>query len=273
MHAALALSKEKISTVPVAIEWLRAVARSDVDDSIEYLKRIKDSVEMLEVYQKVFPGQYAASTASLFEPDHQWAEYTAREGEFLRLLDRQNMIPVHLADEWEWLEQRMSGIPVVPIQNHEWCCGDFDAEELGDAMYLGFCTCTNQWEGVAERYQIEPTELYFGMDLDYSIFDQKLSRQPDALKFLPVITDMMNYATGNAFLDASHCNCPDFYPWTVKNIRRLAKDYQRTSLVADGLGRLDDLVTADPLALYRRVRDIWNESLKEPDKKDERVDK
>lgn len=271
MHAAEQLSTQQITSVPVAIEWLRQVSRSDLDESIEYLKRLRGSVEMLEVYSAVFPGQYSASSASLSEPDREWPEYTAREGEFLRLLDKRNMIPIHLADEWEWLTERMSGIPVIPIQNYEWCCGDFDPEEFGDAFYLAFCVCTDQWEGASSRYQLDPAELYFGPGLDYRAFDEKLAREPDDLKFLPVLTDMMNYSTGNAFLDASHCRCPDFYPWTVKNIRRLALDYQRTMLIADGINRLDNLVMADPLKIYQRVRNIWNESLKEAGSKDEPV--
>lgn len=271
MQAAVALSEQQITSVPVAIEWLRQVSHRDFDEEIEYLKRLKDSTEVLDVYRQIFPGQYSVSEAPLFEPDREWPGYTAREGEFLRLLDRQDWLPIHLADEWEWLAERHCGIPVTPLQGYQWCCGDFDAEELPDGYYLGFCVLTNQWEGAAERYKLTKEDLDFGKGIDYKLFDERLSKEADALKFLPVTTDMMNYATGNCFLDASYCNAPDYYPWTVKNIRRLTREYRRAKLIMNGLWKLDDLVEANPVAVYRRVRDIWNQSLNNTTNDDEPV--
>lgn len=258
-----ALSRQQITSVPIALEWLHQAAGFGFEEALEYLQRLKSSVQVLKVYQKVFPGQYSISQAPMFEQDREWPEYTAREGEFLRLLNQRDMLPIYLADEWEWLNERCGGIPAPPMQNYQWCCGDFDEEELPDAYYLGMAALTGHWENAINRYQLDKSEMMFNQEVDYTLFDERLSKESDALKFLHVTTDMMQYSTGNSFLDSSYCNNPDYYEWSVENLRRLVREYKQAKLIMKGVWRLDDLIEADPVSVYRRVRAIWNQSPKE----------
>jgi hypothetical protein len=262
MHSAIGLSEQQITSVPVAIEWLRQVSHRNFDEELEYLERLKESSEVLEVYRQLFPGQFSTSDASLYEPDHEWAKYTAREGEFLRLLRRLEWLPIQQADEWEMFEERYHGVPVIALQGGEWCCGGYEPDQLSPGYHLGFCVLNEYWEGAAERYGLKETDLDFGGHVDFKLFDERLSKERDALRFLPVTTDLMSYATGNPFLDASCCNYPDYYPWTAKNVRRLATEYKRANYLLRAVWELDDLVEADPGKVYRRVRDLWNQSLK-----------
>jgi hypothetical protein len=268
MYSTAGLIWQKITSAQVGIEWLRQASRSDFTEEIEYLRRLRDSVEVLEVYRQVFPGQFTASTASLFDPDHEWPDYTAREGEFLRLLGRLEWLPVREADEWEYFAERYRGIPVIPIQYSQWCCGDFEIDDLPPCYYLGYCVLNEYWDGPRERYDLKESDLNFGSKIDFMRFDQKLSREPDALRLLPAITDLMSYRTGNPFLDSSSCNPPDYYEWTAKNLKRLGTEYKRANYLLRAVWSLDDLIEADPAAVYRRVRDLWNQSQQVNDKDD-----
>lgn len=261
MQLATELSQVQVSSVPAAIEWLMQARGRSFDEEIDYLKRLSSSAEVLKLYREMFPGQYSMSKASMFDADREWPEYTEREIEFLMLLDRQDLLPLHLAIEWEWLQERQPGIPVPPISGFQWCCWDFSADELPDGYLLGYGIVTNEWTPAQERYGLRDEDLPCSNDLDCKAVDEMFSREPDVLKFLPVMTDMMHLSTGNIFLDTTYCcNPTGCYAWTLKDMRLLIRDYKRARMVLNGIGRLDDLVEANPTAAYHRVRDIINQT-------------
>jgi hypothetical protein len=249
-----------------AIEWLRHCRRQSTEAAeaaIEYLDRLRSSTSILNLYRRMFPALFRASTASMFSSDSRWSEHTAREGEFLRLISRR-FFPIPGDDRIDFFDeqQRFETIPVTPLQGDSWCCSEFELDQLRSCYFISFglFAAGEYWPYVVERYSLTESDPRPTENVDYNRLRAILKEERTPLKHLVLAVEMIHYETGNIWLDYSFCQPALSLDWTVENVRSLAGEYRKAEAAFDQIEELDRYLDAHPQEAVRQAVRLWNQA-------------
>jgi len=178
------------------LECLRHHARETYD------KRLSIALDCLSIYRQLFTEQYARSAAPPFSMQ--------REHEFYRLVHTQ-CFPLHVDDETDLLtylarEPRffLPFIPLRGLQRHDWAAGTFEYEKLDLPYQLALIMMEGNNEPVTlltkPPITLPPTAPPLAA-VGWSLFTNACKVAGGPLRFLPLAFNLINYKTGNMWLD------------------------------------------------------------------------
>ena len=242
-----------------AIEWLKQTLDFTGEGALDYLDQLLSSSNILKVYQQMFPSLYGASTATTCGRDAHYTGHSPKEGEFLKIISRHYFT---LPDDegWQENEDHYDAIPVTPLQGDSWCCSDVEFDNLHACYYVSLCLFGGMeyWEHAVERYALGEDFAAPAGDIDFDSFAALCRAERSPLQHLPVAIDMMQYNTGNEWLDASFCSGVPSLPWSVPNILKLSRSYKEAQRAFDKVHELSRYLDLKPQEALKRALELWN---------------
>jgi hypothetical protein len=271
----------------------------DLDDCATAMWELTDPVDILNLYKRYFPEQYAASTASSLplvdyreinpnaDPDQFVWGFSARELEFFKLVDR-HLFPI----EADWLEdmalsgERITDIPVTRMLSYS---DDFEYEmddlEAGRLISLVLCGLVgleralevdgfhDAWAGILEDRLEEgegPAYRAFCRTLKQICEDLDRSSPGHPVAGLFDLLCAMHKDTDTAFIDQYDEMQQDSYYWTVESIETLREQFLVADAICDRVinlekafvGEFDDITgEVSPYFYLEKAVEIWNQAV------------
>ena len=225
--------------------------------AIIYLENLSERVNLLSLYQKIFPEQWLESTIHIDKQSHPTSAYLDREIEFIKLVN-DNLFPIEYIDEIEFSSEHDS-IPVSP-QRLEWWYEDFEELEYSEKFLLSL---------MGQGYNISQWELNFGFTPDYIALAEEIyfetlvklcRRYKSPLQYLDTAIRIIDYSTENIWLDVT-CETSDWLEWTYENIIFLSQKWKEAISMMEKSSKLNHMLETSLPARKAAVR-IWNQSSK-----------
>lgn len=225
--------------------------------AIIYLENLSERVNLLSLYQKIFPEQWLESTIHIDKQSHPASTYLDREIEFINLVN-ENLFPIEYIDEIEFSCEHDS-ILVSP-QRVEWWYEDFEEIEYSEKFLLSL---------MGQGYNINQWELNFGFTPDYiapaeEIYFEKLGklcrRYKSPLQYLDTAIRIIDYSTENIWLDIT-CETSDWLEWTYENIIFLGQKWKEAVSMMEKSNKLTHLLETS-LHTRKAAVKIWNQASK-----------
>lgn len=233
-----------------------------------YLEERLTSYQLLALYQTFFPDPFANSSASLYER-HSSEGHTHRELEFLEELERH--IPVGLWTIEQAGETQLAGFPVLDMGIDIY---EEDAiERLRPAVQI---LLPLSQEGRHWLETFDGSEWYEGLfNLDLSQIQhpdclpskhlrQRFNPQRPPLRFVPLLLNLLDKATGNLWLDCTNneawfgYGCDTVLRWTEANLRLLMVQWQRAQIILSRCEALLNWLEGDLTPHFSKVLELWN---------------
>ncbi|MBD2613953.1 hypothetical protein H6G94_22195 [Nostoc punctiforme FACHB-252] len=225
--------------------------------AVNYLENLSERVNILSLYQRLFPEKWLESTIPINKQSHPTSAYLDREIEFINLVN-ENLFPVEYIDEIEFNPERDS-ILVSP-QRLEWWNEDFEELVYSEKFLLSL---------MGQGYNISQWKLNFGFTPDYiapaeEIYFEKFvklcRRYKNPLQYLDIAIQIIDYSTENIWLDIT-CETSDWLDWTYENIIFLAQKWQEAVSMIEKSNKVNHLLETSISARKAAVK-IWNQASK-----------
>lgn len=225
--------------------------------AIIYLENLSERVNLLSLYQKIFPEKWLESTIPIDKQSHPASAYFDREIEFIQLVN-EHLFPIEYIDDIEFSYEHNS-IPVSP-QKFEWWYEDFEELEYSEKFLLSL---------MGQGYNISQWELNFGFTPDYIALAEKIyfetlvklcRRYKSPLQYLDTAIRIIDYSTENIWLDIT-CETSDWLEWTYENIMFLSQRWKEAISMMEKSNKLTHLLETSLPARKAAVK-IWNQASK-----------
>jgi hypothetical protein len=250
-------SRVRVHTPLGAGDYLDCVRHHARDN---YDRRLRVAVNCMSLYRELFPREYARSPSLPFS--------ITREHEFYRLVHTQ-CFPLIVDQEtslFAYLEREprffLPFIPVRGIQQHDWASEKFDYDELDLPYQLALLMMSgnNQpvhlWDALEmELPAIAPPLAAVG----WSLFLHGCRVDNTPLAYLPAAFNLINYQTGNIWLDLPPIGYTG-YAWSMKEIARLMLDRMQATKFDIAMRTLHNWFMADPATRLRIAIEVWNDA-------------
>lgn len=250
-------SRVRVRTPLGASEYLNCVRRHAREN---YDRRVQVAIDCLSLYRQVFPFDYGRSPAPLYS--------TAREHEFYRLVHT-HCFPLVVDEETDlftYIEREprffLPFIPVRGLQRHDWSSGNFDYDSL-DLPYqvaLLLMGGNNQPVTLLGRIPVKlPAPAPPLAVVGWSLFTNACRVDKSPLGYLPLAFDLINYKTGNIWLDLP----PIGYagePWSAEELARLTLDRMKADKYDIAMRTLHNWFMQHPESLIGHAINLWNDA-------------
>jgi len=233
-----------------------------------YLEERLTSYQLLALYQAFFSEPFASSTASLYER-HNPEGHTHRELEFLEELERH--IPVGLWTIEQAGETQLAGFPVLDMGIDIY---EEDAiERLRPAVQilLSLSREGRHWletfdgsEWYEEQFNLTLSQIQHPDRLPSKHLRQRFNQQRPPFRFVPLLLNLLDKATGNLWLDCTNneawfgYGCDTVLRWTEVNLRWLMVQWQRAQIILSRCEALLDWLEGDLILRFNKVLELWN---------------
>lgn len=252
-------SRARVRTPLGAGEYLHCVrhhARSEYDE------RVKLAVDCCNLYRQIFPRDYARSPAAPFS--------IAREHEFYRLVNAQCFpLLVDVDEETDlltYLEREprffLPFIPIRGMQKHHWQAGRYDFDSLDLPYQLAMLLSTGDGQPVTIKgespVELPPVAPPLAV-VGWSLFKHSCRVSESPLQYLPLAFNLINYQTGNIWLDLP----PIGYAgeaWSAEQIARLTLNRMQADKYEISMRILHNWFMADPAGRLRHAIELWNDA-------------
>ena len=254
MHP-LTPSPPRYVAASAALSHLKRVRFFHPEEALERLATLAETAQLLFLYRKYFPSEYAASTASVRIPIGRDGEsgYSEREQEFLRLVDR------HLFSlpEFFFDEGRVPNIPIEPqgIDYEE------DVEALRPSLQAATALMMDDQSAFWDKWLPANLRPRQG-PLDWERFEKLCCTQRGLESCLPLLIQFVSHNTLNLFLDVTWEYSVSEFAWTAEDMDVLIQEW-RTGL--EFIKRLDpllDRMEKHPRYWFTRLVQLWNRCIK-----------
>lgn len=264
MYAAYASPQPPVLAAPLspttALARLKRIRFLSAQEAVQRLSSLADTGQILWLYRKYFPREYAHSTASVHLPvsDDGPCGYSEREKEFLTLVD-QHLFPM---PDLFFEDERFDMLPVYP-QGVDW---DDDLEylrlSLRTAMVLIAGEDASFWDEWLPA-KLRPVEG----SRSWRKF-AKVCRRAGGLKALmPRLIDLVSHNTNNLWLDITWENGLQDFGWNEKDVQLLQKEWRAAQRFLQKLDPLLDRMEKHPRYWITQLVKLWNASLTRPKRK------
>lgn len=220
-----------------------------------YLENLSLRVNILSLYQKIFPEHWLESTMTIDQHSHRESAYLDREIEFIRLVNA-HLFPIDYIDDIECSPER-SNIPISP-QKPEWWYEDFEDLEYSEKFLLSL---------IGQGYNLDEWEVHFGFTPEYitpaeDIYPDSLTKlcrcYKSPLQHLVTAIRIIDYSTENIWLDVT-CETSDWLEWTYENVMFLAQKWLEAVLMMENSNALAHLIETS-LTTRKTIVKLWNQA-------------
>ena len=240
--------------------WIAMVARCR-PEHVERLSELRGSLAILEIFEEVFPSEYARVRASRFTIDSDSGLYSGVSRFFSLVSSR--LFP--LWDTLEYGEFDLGSIPFVPMF-------DFQGIEEDPAFYgsalaiafglLGNSSYPDDGDGIVDCPIVEHVHALGPASpaaINFEALFEKAARLRTPLRHLPLALEVVDHATPNAFLRGPcECGSCGLIPWSAENVRSLAVEHREARAGLRKLDRLARWLDADREARVPEAVRLWN---------------
>lgn len=261
---------QHLLSVTAASEFLRLVVPIyHPKAAAEYLEPLANTAALLHLYQHFFPDNWRCSTASIYSSSRE--EHSPREMEFLELVN-DCLFEIEWHIQFSDEQERLMQIPVLPcgIDWGAWLENEsLDSLEPGEQLLLLLSDNGRFYvESLANNEGLEWYQDAFGIKLknlaqpeavNYELLKRLCNEAGEPLTALPETINMLNYNTGNPFLDASNeMGNTEWMDWSVENVVTLAKAWIEKDAVQKRVYGLRCWVEKESCKNFKKVIKLWN---------------
>jgi len=249
--------------------WLSALTRcATPDGAVTYLRGVTNRAAMLNLYREYFPEEFANSTASVqaftsfpYGPSSADCPLSARELEFVELVDKK-LFPVDTDVYIEWVsdEGPVELLPIHRLQYYCWHCGDYDPEDLAIVYKLALALMHGEHKLIARHAGNSTTHLLEHNSDGVSrfrLFEKRCKQMSGPIADVPLACRLINYNTGNNWLDW-YCEQESEFYWATGDLKFLAVEYKEASVMLARVGAVNAWLTESPTERINQVIQIWN---------------
>ena len=254
-------SRARVRTPLGAAEYLDCLRHHQQEN---YDRRLQTALDCLAIYRSAFPDQYASSPALPFS--------IQREHEFYTIVDKR-CFPLAVDDENEledYLEREprffLPFIPVRGLQEIEWVEGGFNFAEIDLPYQLALLL--SGWTddggpatvgGLRSAVDFPRPAPPLG-GLGWSLFVHACRVDGSPLNLFPAAFGLVNYKTGNLWLDLPRHVGFLGQAWTAENVAKLTVERMQASQYDIAMRKLYNWLNEDTRARVTRAITLWNEA-------------
>ncbi|MBI4789315.1 MAG: hypothetical protein HY782_19970 [Chloroflexi bacterium] len=235
-----------------ALSHLKHVRFFSPQEALERLATLAETAQLLVLYRKYFPREYAASTASVQLPVSRDGEsgYSEREQEFLRLV-AQHLFP--LADFF-FDDGRFPNIPLTPLGLDY----EEDVEQLRPALHGAMALWMDDqspfWdEWLPAKLRPKPGQL------DWERFEKLCAARRGLESRLPLLIQFVSHNTRNLFFDMTWEYSVQDFAWTEEDMNLLIQEWREAKEFMQKLDPLLDRMEKHPRYWFTRLVQLWNQ--------------
>jgi len=229
-----------------------------VHDALDHLAGLRRTLPLLQLYRDLFPGEWAASTATLAAaPDRLWSD---AEWELFTLIDTRlfPLDPIALDNS----DFRPDSIPILPL-TQAWHHQPTDRHRPGwQLLWLLAAEATLPTTTLTDPAVLHRLTGIVSRDyshaLPYDVWEPACRHAGGFLARIPRAFDLIRSLTGNPWLDCDD-DTYDEGGWQRADIDTLAAAYRAAQAELATLTELIDWLEAGPTHMLE-VLDLWQQT-------------
>lgn len=240
-----------------ALAHLSRIRFLSAQEALQRLSSLAETGQILWLYRKYFPREYARSTASVQVPlsSDGGCGYSEREKEFLALVDR-DLFPM---PDLFFEDERFDMLPIYP-QGVDW---DEDLESLRLSLRAAMELIQGEDSPLWEQWlpaKLRPLEG----PRRWRKF-ARLCRRAGGLKArLPLLIDLVSHNTGNLWLDITWESGLQDFGWNEKDLKLLRQEWRAAQRFLQKIDPLLDRMDKHPRYWLTELVKKWNAAIKTP---------
>lgn len=239
-----------------SLEYLKfKTHNANAAEACETIRCFLSEREKYVLYQKFFPHEWRASSASFFKPGY-FLNHSERANEFFNLVDK-NLFPV--TPDWaDDPENSLDGIAVYGM-NFDLCCEDIDWENTRPAFLAGlvfYLSDPELWQFIRANFNLRSSKLPKINDKPHP--NLWTSERTGARELYVCLFEIIDHTTGNVWIDTVNCHGIEWFDWTEQNVRMLAEQFNEANEMLESVGEIDDELRARPARTLKNLISLWN---------------
>jgi hypothetical protein len=229
------------------------------DHSIYRLTFLQESIGLLKLYRRYFPGEFAASDLRPISEDGNL--YTALR-DFLELVSRHLFeLPDYILDEMTEDDLPLDSIPIEPMYREWW---DEEFEDLSLLWQVLLILLGETAPDVIGHEAIEAAvntqRRCHGQMIDCDKLARLCRRQGGPLRGLCIALLTVDHSTGNPWLDATYESPYVGVEWTVRNVNYLKRKWLEAREAQARIMDLHHWLDKDAAHIHELLA-LWSQAL------------
>jgi hypothetical protein len=251
-------------SVPLAVRHLKeSRAALTLSQAVRFLDHRLQSAPILELYEQLFPLEWATSTKDKnLEREHH--AYSEREMEFFRLVD-ERLFPLDM----DWLYDNVWEERTAVIPAQVWATSLDPWNEPIDEFRLGWQLLLvlvgfhreADIEFDAENRFFAPLAATVPGKASWDYLQEACQKAEEPVCHLCLAIDMLDHDTGNVWCDVTADMGFDYPLWSEEAVRDLADQFAEARELWLKTEHLLDWLEASP-AHVKEIVQLWNNAVK-----------
>jgi len=228
------------------------------EQAVRGLSYLDDSAELLKIYRRFFPDEFARNTA----PIRETKDLVATLEECLRLIsERLFEIPYWYFDESAYEEGPLGYIPIDPMFGDWWNMDFEDLRPLWQVLLtlVGDVTPDRSEDEVIKQV-LDARQRWWNQRIDHDKVVRLCRRQRGPLRHLHTALNAVYLDTGNPWFDTSYENPIQGIEWSVRNVSYLKKSWLEAQQACDHILGLEKWLYEETANIHRLL-DLWSRGL------------
>ncbi len=238
------------------LEYLGFKARChNAAAACDSISRIVSEQQKYALFRNMFPEEWTQSRTSLYRAGH-YKKYSERANQLFELINEKCFPLLGLwHDDPDAEFERFS----IPPLNFDLCCEEFYYEDMRASYVAGLLFYFREseiWDFFSDKYAVSAGDF---PDLS-SEPHPNVWKAKQAVKTKPYSDPLklVDHATGNPWLDSTHCQYADWYDWSRETIESLTESYRQSDRAFENLQELDGKIESDPRKVLLELITFWN---------------
>jgi hypothetical protein len=235
-----------------SIEYLSFKVRShNAIAAHDYVAGIVSEQQKYALYREMFPEEWTRSRASLYRRGY-FDKHSERVNEFFHLVNDKCFPLLEFA--YDDPESEFEQFAIPPL-NVDLCCEEIYFENLRISYAAGliFYFPDDAWDFLNDQFKLSRSDFpEISSDPHPNVWDRNNG------SILGELLRLVDHSTGNPWLDTNYCQTADWYSWDRQTIEELTGEYKAANAAFERLGKLDEMIEADPKKMMRALIDFWN---------------
>lgn len=239
-----------------SLEYLGFKSRShNAAAACDSISRIVSEQQKYALFRDMFPEAWIESRASLYRAGH-YKKYSERTNQLFELINEKCFPFLGLwHDDPDAEFERFS----IPPLNFDLCCEEFYYEDMRTSYVAGLLFYFREseiWDFFSDKYGLSASDFPdLRSEPHPNVWKEKQAVETKAYSDLLKLVD---HATGNPWLDGTHCQYADWYEWSRENIESLTESYRQADRAFQNLQELDGKIESDPRKILLELITFWN---------------
>ena len=220
------------------------------------ISRIVSEQQKYALFRDMFPEEWTRSRASLYQAGH-YKKYSERTNQLFELINEKCFPLLGLWHDDPDAEFEKFSIPQL---NFDLCCEEFYYEDMRTSYVAGLLFYFREseiWDFFTDKYGVSASDFpEVRSDPHPNVWKEKQAVETKAYSDLLKLVD---HATGNPWLDSTHCQYADWYEWSRETIESLTESYRQADRAFENLQELDGKIESETRKTLLELITFWNQ--------------